>query len=341
MKTTLPTIVLIILISVCCSGGKEGDRISENPVAATEILEDNLNLDRYPNTTISNQTVNMKLYLPDPENGLYRGTRFDWSGVISSVAYEGHEYFGYWKDTHDPFVHEDLTGPVEGFIKPGLGFEQAAVGGPFIRIGVGILEKEAEEYEWTKTFKILDHGHWTVDQGEDWIAFTHQINSDFGYAYEYKKTIQLKEQGFTIGHQLVNKGENSIETDQFNHNFFMIDGETSGPAFTISYPYNIATEDELKGLMGIKSNELYFEQEFINTNLFLTLTGYTNKISDHQVTVINNKSGAGVKLAVDQPIYRMCFWACETTLCPENFIWISVPPGDAMEWTAEYTLFTK
>src|SRR5210317_1311194 len=80
------------------------------------------NFDQFPHTVISNSEVEMKVYLPDSEKGLYRATRFDWSGVIGSVQYKGHEYFGYWKDTHDPLFHEDLPGPVEGYIKPGLGY---------------------------------------------------------------------------------------------------------------------------------------------------------------------------------------------------------------------------
>jgi hypothetical protein len=93
--------------------------------------------------------------------------------------------------------------------------------------------------------------------------------------------------------------------------------------------------------MAIESNELHFLKDFTGTNLFLTLTGYNQSIEDHQVTVLNTKTGAGVTLSMDQPIHRMCFWACETTLCPENFIWISVEPGDKMEWTADYRLFVK
>ena len=187
----------------------------------------------------------------------------------------------------------------------------------------------------------MDHGEWNIQEGPDWIKFTHHITSDFGYAYLYHKTIKLTSNGFTIEHDLHNTGSKQIETDQFNHNFFMIDGETSGPAFTISFPYPLATEDDLKGLMSIEGEKLQFQQEFIDTSLFMTLTGYGNKATDHVVTVLNHKSGAGVTFSVDQPLYRMCFWACETTLSPENFIWISVNPGESMEWSSDYTLFVE
>jgi hypothetical protein len=151
----------------------------------------------------------------------------------------------------------------------------------------------------------------------------------------------LNEDGFTIAHKLRNTGQKSIETDQFNHNFFMIDGEISGPAFTINFPYTISTQDNLKDMMSIEGSALKFNKEFRDTSLFMTLTGYSNEVSDHSVTVVNHNSGAGVTLSMDQPIYRMCFWACETTLCPENFIWISAAPGEEMQWKADYKLFVK
>ena len=43
---------------------------------------DELDFSQYPSAEISNEEVKMKIYLPDAEKGLYRATRFDWSGVI-------------------------------------------------------------------------------------------------------------------------------------------------------------------------------------------------------------------------------------------------------------------
>ena len=40
----------------------------------------------YPSATITNGIVTVKLYLPDPQHGSYRGTRFDWSGIIQSLT---------------------------------------------------------------------------------------------------------------------------------------------------------------------------------------------------------------------------------------------------------------
>jgi hypothetical protein len=37
----------------------------------------------------------------------------------------------------------------------------------------------------------------------------------------------------------------------------------------------------------------------------------------------------------------MAFWCCATTLCPENFIWLKVEPGNEETWNSEYTMFEE
>src|SRR5690606_11440356 len=82
-----------------------------------------------PEATISNGIIQARLYLPDDQHGYYRGTRFDWAGVIFELTYEGHNYFGPWRD-HDPLVHDAITGPVEYF-EP-LGYDEAKPGETFV-----------------------------------------------------------------------------------------------------------------------------------------------------------------------------------------------------------------
>jgi hypothetical protein len=300
--------------------------------------------DNFPQAQIGNQWVTMKLYLPDTEKGFYRATRFDWSGVIASTTYKGHEYFEYWKTKHDPTFHEDLSGPVESYNKPGLGYEEASPGEHFIRIGVGILEKPEEDgYETFKTYPIVDHGTWTVSKGKDWIEFKHEIRSDFGYGYIYTKKIELKkeEPGFVIIHHLENTGSKTIETDQYNHNFFIIDGERTGPAISVHFPFEISTEDDLKGLMEIENKKLTFRKALNDQSIWMELSGFGTDPEDHRITVKNNKTGAGVRFGVNKPLYRMVFWACGTTYCPENFILISAEPGQKETWISDYTLFVE
>ncbi|MDX2432218.1 MAG: hypothetical protein QNK35_14875 [Bacteroides sp.] len=296
--------------------------------------------DKYPSVVLSNKEVNLTVYLPDPENGIYRATRYDWSGAIGSAQYKGHEYFGFWKEIYDPEV--GMVGPADTYKTAGLGYDEAKPGDRFIRIGVGFLEKEDEAaYDYHNTYKLVDHGLWDIDQGEDWIRFTHTISSDFGYAYIYTKTVRLKKDGFEIEHILKNTGEKTIKTDQYSHNFFMIDHEKCGPDFEISYPYPVSTDDDLKGLMEVKDNTLHFTQVLERGNVFMGLKGYGKKAKDNKFTIKNTGSGAGVTVSVDKPLIKLEFWTNGRVICPENTILIHVEPGEEQVWTSDYTLFVK
>src|SRR5215831_4722302 len=107
--------------------------------------------DSAPAAEISNSLVRLRLYLPDAKSGFYRGTRFDWAGVIGSAEYAGHDYFPQWFQRVDAKVHDFIydgpdivagpctavTGPTEEFVSDGsaLGFDEAKAGGTFIKIG--------------------------------------------------------------------------------------------------------------------------------------------------------------------------------------------------------------
>ena len=223
-----------------------------------------------------------------------------------------------------------------------MGYGEARPGEGFVRIGIGILKKESEkEYRWNKTYTLLDHGTWDVVRGPDWIEFKQTLNSSFGYAYVYTKRIELKknEPGFRLIHTLKNTGEKLIETDQFNHNFFTIDRQPVGLNFTVQFPFTCRTESDLKGLAQIDQNTVRFLEPLDKKTVSMKLEGYDSSATDNQVEVINKSTGAGVRVRGDQPLHKIIFWARDTAVCPELYIWISVPPGKEKSWTSDYTLF--
>src|SRR5208283_3467420 len=62
--------------------------------------------DKIPQAEISNGELSAKVYLPDAAQGFYRGTRFDHSGIVSSLEYKGHNYYGQWYTRSDLRVHD-------------------------------------------------------------------------------------------------------------------------------------------------------------------------------------------------------------------------------------------
>src|ERR1700748_1573537 len=59
-----------------------------------------------PETGLSNGELRLNVYLPDAKTVFYHATRVDWSGMIGSLVYKGHEFYGTWFQRVDPNVRD-------------------------------------------------------------------------------------------------------------------------------------------------------------------------------------------------------------------------------------------
>jgi hypothetical protein len=295
-----------------------------------------------PQAGISNGSVHAKLYLPDAEKGYYRATRFDWAGIIASLEYEGHSYFGQWFERYDPKIHDAIQGPVESF-RP-LGYDDAKPGGTFIRIGVGVLRKPEEAaLNDFNTYAIVDAGKWHIKKAHGSIEFVQVVKDASGYAYVYRKTVRLAKDKpvLVLEHSLKNTGKRRIETNVYDHNFFVMDGQPSGPDFVVKFAFEPRATADLGRLAAIRGKDLTYLQELEKgQSVFTTLEGYGGSAADYDLRVENRKSGAGVHQTGDRPMSKLNFWSIRTTLCPEPFIDVRVEPGKETHWRISYEFYS-
>lgn len=300
-------------------------------------------LAQYPEAGISNGLIDAHLYLPDADKGFYRGSRFDWAGVISSLRYKGHEYFGQWYGNHDPLKHDAIQGPVEAF-EP-VGYEDAKPGETFLIIGVGMVRRaNTAPYRFSTPFEIVNGGRWKVVGRKNRIEFVHELN-DERYAYIYKKTVRLAKNKpeLILEHSLRNTGKEAIETRTFNHNFFMIDHQATGPDFTITFPFTISNEPAGKGLVGFNGREMSYLRELKKGESVMEYpAGFTtDQVGDYHIIIRNDKTGAGVQISADKPLDKFAFWSASTTISPEPYIKISAQARQQVKWNINYQFFTK
>jgi hypothetical protein len=300
----------------------------------------------FPKAEISNGVVTAKFYLPDPARGYYRGTRFDWSGVIYSLRTQDHEYFGQWFERYDPKLHDAIMGPVEEFKtnNAGLGFDEAKAGGTFIRIGVGVVRKpDDQKYEGFKTYEIVDPGKRKVRSGQDWIQFVHELRDQNGYAYRYTKTIRLVKgkPEMVLEHSLKNIGKKPIQTSQYNHNFFVIDGKPTGPDSSVKFPFDLhETRGDQDGASEVRTREITYTKELkTGDRVYKEFDGFGKTSSDYDLRLENRAAGAGVRITGDQPLSKMVFWSIRTVFSPEPYIDISVAPGREYKWKYTYDFY--
>ena len=298
---------------------------------------------QFPQAELSNSTIRMTLYLPDAQQGYYRGTRFDWSGAITSLKWNGHEYFGPWFERHDPKIHDAITGPVEEFLTndAGLGYAEAKPGESFVRIGVGAVRKPDEPaYRRFATYEIVDPGEWTVRKGSNRIEFVHELRGTAGYAYVYRKTLRLIKDSLVIEHRLRNTGRKPIATSVYNHNFFTLDRQPTGPDIVVRFPFDPRAARALNGLAEVRGKELVFLKEFVKgQTVFTEVEGFGATAKDYDFRIEHRQSGAGVRITGDRPLSKLLFWSAGLTVCPEPYIDASVEPGKESSWRITYQFY--
>ena len=298
--------------------------------------------DHFPQATITNKIINARLYLPNTETGYYRGSRFDWAGVIPSLEWNGHQYFGQWFETYRPTLHDAIMGPVEAFAP--IGYEEAKVGEKFLVIGIGmVIKPEEPKYAISTEYQQVNTGSWKIKTKKDHVDFTHRLN-DMGYGYEYKKTVKLikGKPELVLTHSLKNTGTHSIETTVYNHNFFVMDHTLIGPAYEVKFPYRISGEArDNPDLVKVEGNHIVFVKDIApRKNLYFEDIGRHNEgVNDYDFQIENHKTGAGVKISGDQPIYKLPMWSAIKTLCPEPYIKINIKPGETFNWTIRYEFY--
>lgn len=298
-----------------------------------------------PSAEISNGIVRAKLYLPDADNGYYRATRFDWAGVVASLEAGGHTYFGQWFPRYDPKLHDSITGPVEEFLTDGagLGYAEAKPGEVFVKIGVGTLRKPDEpRFRQFSTYDIVDPGKWTVSNFPDRVEFVQELDARNGYAYIYRKTLRLTsgKPELVLEHSLKNTGRKTIETSVYEHNFYMLDGQPTGPGTRVIFPFVVRGEKDMAPLAATRGRELIYLRELQPRETAMSwLQGFGSSSTDYDIRVENRTTGAGVRQRGDRPIAKLNFWSIRTTVCPEAYIDLRVEPGSESAWRIAYEFY--
>ena len=266
--------------------------------------------------------------------------------MISSLEYKGHQFFGQWFERYDPKLHDSITGPVESF-KTGdtaLGYDEARPGGAFIRIGVGVLRKPDEpKFDDFKTYEIVDSGKWAVHPSPDRVEFAQELKGPTGYAYLYRKTVRLEKSKprLVLEHILKNTGDKAVETDVYNHDFYMFDGQPTGPDVTVQFPFEPHATRDLNGLAAVRGKQLVYLQELAKgQSAYTGLEGFGKTAKDYDIRVESRKAGAGVRQVGDQPISKVVFWSIRSTVCPEAYNHFRIEPGHEAKWRVAYEFYT-
>ncbi len=329
--------------------GACGQAEAQIPVAGTlpaAAIEDFTHVD------ISNGILSARVF-PPGKNELNRGSRFDHAGVVFHITYKGQDYSSYWFDRFvtDPADNRqyppgtehsccNMSGPVEEF--SAVGFDEAGMGGRFLKPGIGIFRRDSDKYDQFPTLPVLNQGLRIFKATANGARFTQDLqDKESGYGYRYVKSVQLvpgKPQ-MTISHVFTNTGSKPIVTQVFCHNFLTIDPGSENLVITAPFTWSAVEpfQPELVKLDGNTIRYLAPIPKGVTTQSLLT--GFGDKVSDYDFTITDTKTGFGERIRADTPVAKINMWSITPTYSLEPYVAISLKPGETKRWTYTYDFF--
>lgn len=312
---------------------------------------------------LRNGYIQADLHPPDPETGFYRGTRFDWAGMMGDLNFAGHNFHPKWFDSVDPTVRDFVyrgpdiiagpctaaTGPAEEFLSQdgALGYGETTAGGTFVKIGVGILRKPDDTpYDRFRLYEIVNPGNWEVVHAESRAEFTQTVaDPSSGYAYVYRKNIILPDgkPRLILSHSLTNTGREKIDTHVYNHNFNYLDRRPPDSGVVVSFPFTIRSPDppdvrlaEIRGKRVVLKRRLSGEDR-----VQCLIEGFEETPGDYDVRVEHRDAGIGVRITSDRPPARMYVWAIRAAICVEPYIHMTLSQDAEFTWNITYDYYHR
>ena len=102
----------------------------------------------------------------------------------------------------------------------------------------------------------------------------------------------------------------------------------------MTFPFEPRAKGDLKGLAVLGERQLRYLRELaVGETVMTEIEGFGPGAADYDFCIENRKAGANVRITGDRPLSKVIFWSIRTTLCPEPYIDIKVPPGQEFRWT--------
>ena len=289
---------------------------------------------------LENDVVSLRIDLPSDGYSLQR---FDWTGKIAALKYKGAILSGYEDINRKNSPHLGQGFYNEFGINSPLGYYDAEIGDWFHKIGVGLLKKAETEYKFDKHYMIKP-SQFDVDAQVDCVRIRCRSASHNGYSYILDKDISLTPSGFVISYQLNNNGEKAIVTNEYNHNFIMVNQSLVATDYLLQFPFNIAPERmeenvNPEGIVEIGKRHLRLMDHPRQPFFFSNISG--GDVVSSEWSLLNSKSGIAISEQGDFPTNSINLWGAIGVISPELFVTLNVQPGNRKKWSRTYTIFEK
>lgn len=284
---------------------------------------------------LKNEHIRLHLNLPGEH---YHRVRYDWTGLISRVDYRDITITG--SESPHPRPSDGLG---HGFcnefgIKTPVGYDEIPPGGWFHKIGVGLLQRDEQPYDFLKDYPNRPAA-FSVEASEDYLRITSRGEIENGYGYELTKEIRLLESGFEIRYMLTNTGSKQLITTEYNHNFLALGDAVVGEDYQLSYPF--ALRESVLDENINPENLVVFHDQHVSFASSPSLPFFFSDLSGGQAvpatwTLAHKTKGIFISETGDFSTTAVHLWGARHVISPELYIRLNIAPGQTKAWTRTY-----
>jgi hypothetical protein len=286
---------------------------------------------------LKNKHIEIHIDLPDEG---YQLSRFDWTGKITALKFKNKLVSGVERTDVKSNINFGKGFYNEFGIETPVGFDDLEIGGWFHKIGIGLLKKDNETYDFFREYELIPARCEIIKNDISYrISCISKITNGYGYILD--KRVELKDNGFEIHYKLYNAGTKTINTEEYNHNFLCINKDKIGPNYELNFPFKLDSSsfneflNEEKKLIvhenGISFNHNPEDQFFISN-----LSG--SKLINASWELINSEKKISIQEQVDFETDKINLWGWRHVISPEIFFLINLKPNETVSWTRKYII---
>lgn len=300
----------------------------------------NCQLEKQKKMTHILRNKNLEIHIDMPLSN-YNLSRFDWTGKITSVKFKDINVTGV-EITNAKNENEYGKGLYNEFgIEAAIGYDDTNKGDWFHKIGIGVLKKDDDEYDFTKSYHIQP-AIFKVESNSKKLIIDCKSQMINGYSYVLKKEIELLDNSFSIKYFLTNTGDKTIKTEEYSHNFLTINNDLIGGNYILKFPFQIKPQSFEKTFnpekkVEVGQTEITFNDTPNKQFFFSNLSG--GEEVDASWELINKKSNIGISETGSFKTTKINLWGWGHVVSPELFFDVNIKPGQSVEWVRIYNVF--
>ncbi len=241
----------------------------------------------------------------------------------------------------------------EAFQPDPPGYNEGNSGDPFLKIGVGILRRDASAYNFSANYQVVELAHTTVTWHQDRAHFVQTLAGGAnGYSCRLEEDVIVKNDRILMKYRLRNTGLKAFTTEQYIHNFLCFSNRSVGPSVRLSFPYDVTTspavtpwEPPARGrplaiaaapsVVRIANMIEYMERASSVPKIWVYKPqGYAGP---ERFAVEHLDTQQRMVIETSIPAAYVGIWTTDYQVSPEQFIQITLAPDEEIEFTRTYT----